>query len=172
MVREKGEWTQLTYDLSGIRVLSYLKHRSFLDNAWNRILPYTPLPLMEAPSAFAPLRLGSGTPLSNTPPATTPLRIDCWSRSGRTKITITRISSRLPLLTYTSLDRPFPGFGVVPTRRVEAASMRREMLPWKSSGRMDVTVVVEARNGRILVWLSTCLWLASLWPWPMLYRPA
>jgi hypothetical protein len=33
----------------------------------------------------------------------------------------------------------------------EAASMRREMLPWKSSGRMDVTVVVEARNGRIMV---------------------
>jgi hypothetical protein len=33
--------------------------------------------------------------------------------------------------------------------------MRREMLPWKSSGRMDVTVVVEARNGRILTGLES-----------------
>jgi len=29
------------------------------------------------------------------------------------------------------------------------------MLPWKSSGRMDVTVVVEARNGRILTGLES-----------------
>jgi hypothetical protein len=61
------------------------------------------------------------------------------------------ISSRLPLLTHTSLDRPFPGLEWFLRDVQEAASMRREMLPWKSSGRMDVTVVVEARNGRILV---------------------
>ncbi len=58
--------------------------------------------------------------------------------------------SRLPLLTHTSLDPPFPGFGVVPTRRAGSRPGSR------IDAQRDVAVEKFGEdgwvvNGRILV---------------------